>query len=461
MNISIILAAGEGTRMKSEHAKVMHKVCGLPMLEHVLDASSKAGIEKNVVVVGHKKEEIMESFAKEGIVFAEQPIHDGAPYGTGYAVMMAMPHVESKATILVLCGDTPLIEPEVLKSLIEHHESGRFSATVLTAFLDNPDGYGRIIRNESGLLSKIVEQKDASEEERRTNEINAGIYCFDSDALRDALDSLTNDNSQGEYYLTDAVGFLVQEGLSIGAVAAKESTSILGVNSRVQLAEAEKHMRDRINSQHMAQGVTMINPDIVYIDAGVEIGKDSIIHPGVVLKGSTVIGENCEIIGNTRIVDSIVKDNVSIDSSLIECSEVGSESHIGPFAHLRPGSVLGSCVKIGNFVEVKNSTMLDGSKASHLSYIGDAYVGKNVNIGCGVVFVNYNGVYKSKTIVGDNAFIGSNSNLIAPLTVEDWGYVAAGSTITDDVKEGDLSIARARQVNKEGWVDKKGFKKQK
>ena len=461
MKISIVLAAGEGTRMRSDRAKVMHKVCGKPMLDHVLKASAKSGIEKNIVVIGHRKEDVLNGSTGEDILFVEQPMHEGAPYGTGFAVMQALPHIEDDCTVVVLCGDTPLIKHETLKDLMEHHEADDNSATVLTTLMEDPAGYGRIVRRADGTLLEIVEQKDASPEHRLIKEINSGIYCFKASSLKEGLEGIGNDNSQGEYYLTDVIGILNKRGERVGALEAKDPTEIMGVNSRVQLADAERIMRNRINSHHMMNGVTLIDPDTTYIDEGIQIGRDTIISPGAVLQGATAIGNDCLIIGNTRIRDSRIGDRVEIDSSLIEESTVGGGTHIGPYAHLRPKSVLGANVKIGNFVEVKNANISDGSKASHLSYVGDADVGKEVNIGCGVVFVNYNGVSKSRSIVRDHAFVGSNSNLVAPVEVKEWGYVAAGSTITDDVGEGELSIARARQVNKEGWVEKKGFKKHK
>lgn len=461
MKISIVLAAGEGTRMRSDRAKVMHKVCGKPMLDHVLMASAKSGIEKNIVVIGHRKEDVLNGSTGEDILFVEQPMHEGAPYGTGFAVMQALPHIEDDCTVVVLCGDTPLIKHETLKDLMEHHEADDNSATVLTTLMEDPAGYGRIVRRADGTLLEIVEQKDASPEQRLIKEINSGIYCFRASSLKEGLEGIGNDNSQGEYYLTDVIGILNKRGERVGALEAKDPTEIMGVNSRVQLADAERIMRNRINSHHMMNGVTLIDPDTTYIDEGIQIGRDTIISPGAVLQGATAIGNDCLIIGNTRIRDSRIGDRVEIDSSLIEESTVGGGTHIGPYAHLRPKSVLGANVKIGNFVEVKNANISDGSKASHLSYVGDADVGKEVNIGCGVVFVNYNGVSKSRSIVRDHAFVGSNSNLVAPVEVKEWGYVAAGSTITDDVGEGELSIARARQVNKEGWVEKKGFKKHK
>lgn len=461
MNIGIVLAAGEGTRMKSDHSKVMHKVCGKPMIEYVLGSSKRAGIMKNIIVVGHRKDEVLEKISGEDILFAEQPMYEGAPYGTGFAVIQALPHVKEGAIVVVLCGDTPLVRHETLKMLLDSHSKGKNAATVLTAMMDDPTGYGRIIRKNDGTLERIVEQKDASEEEKSVREINSGIYCFDGDMLKESLGMIKNDNSQGEYYLTDVIHILNQRGSRVGAVAADNPSEILGVNSRVQLSEAERLMRLRINHEHMLKGVTMIDPESVYIEESVIIGRDTILHPGVVLQGATVIGDECEILGTTRIRDSQISTGVYIDSSLIEESNVGAGTHIGPYAHLRPKSSLGSNVKIGNFVEVKNAIIQDGSKASHLSYVGDADVGKDVNIGCGVVFVNYNGISKSRSVIGDHAFVGSNSNLVAPVEVKEWGYIAAGSTITSDVGEGELSIARARQVNKEGWVEKKGFKKHK
>lgn len=461
MNIGIILAAGEGTRMKSRHPKVLHKISGKPLLSYVLDQAQKAEIGKNVVIVGHGKEAVMESITGENIIYEEQPVHQGAPYGTGYAVMQGMKHVGDEDKVVILCGDTPLITAGTLTELMEYHDSHKNKATVLTTILEDPTGYGRIVRKEEGSLQAIVEHKDATDEQREIGEINSGIYCFSGRELKLGLDGIDNDNSQNEYYLTDVISVLVKGGFKVGAHMIKDSSQIHGINSRVQLAQADDIIRERINIGHMENGVTLINPRDTYIESSVVIGRDTIIYPGVVLEGETVIGEDCVIRGATRIVDSIIGDKVSIESTLIEKSRVGNGCKIGPYAHLRPDSDLGQNVKIGNFVEIKKATMGDDSKASHLSYVGDAQVGSGVNIGCGVVFVNYDGERKFKSTIGDNAFIGSNSNLIAPVKVDDWGYVAAGSTITDNVGEGELSIARARQVNKAGWVEKKGLKKHK
>lgn len=459
MNISVILAAGEGTRMKSKLSKVLHKVCGKPILEYVIKASEGAGTEKNIVIVGHGGEMVKEYFKEEPIIFKDQPIGEDVPYGTGFAVMQAVEHIEDDSTVVILYGDTPLITESTINKLMNYHNENEFQGTVLTAILDNPTGYGRIIRENTGEILKIVEEKDASQDEKKIKEINSGIYCFKGKLLKYALGKINNNNAQNEYYVTDVIGILKEEGHKVGAYIIEDANEIHGVNSRVQLAFSEDIMRKRINTHHMINGVTIINPDNTYIEDGVRIGRDTVIYPGVSLEGSTEIGEDCIIRNNSRIVNSIIHNGVSVESSTIEDSIVGENTHIGPYARIRPKSNLGKNIKIGNFVEVKNATLKDNTKASHLSYIGDADVGYNVNIGCGVVFVNYNGKEKFRTNVGDNAFIGSNSNLVAPVNVDSWGYVAAGSTITKEVKEGTLSIARAPQVNKEGWVERKGYKK--
>ncbi|MBU5439284.1 bifunctional UDP-N-acetylglucosamine diphosphorylase/glucosamine-1-phosphate N-acetyltransferase GlmU [Tissierella sp. MSJ-40] len=461
MNISIILAAGEGTRMKSKLPKVLHRVCGKPILEYVINASKGAEIEKNIVIVGHGGDSIREYFKDDSVIFKTQPIGDNTPYGTGFAVMQGIDCIEDDSTVIILYGDTPLITKDTVSKLINYHNSCGYDGTVLTAVVENPTGYGRIIREETGNILKIVEHKDASEEEKEIKEINSGIYCFNGKLLKYALGKIDNNNAQGEYYVTDVISILKEEDYKVGAYIIEDSREIHGVNSRNQLAFSEEIMRNRINSNYMKQGITIINPEHTYIEEGVKIGRDTIIYPGVIIEGNTEIGEDCVIKQNTKILNSIIGDKVEIESSTIEDSSIGDSTHIGPYAHLRPNSRIGKNVKIGNFVEVKNSIIEDNSKAGHLAYIGDAEVGKNVNIGCGVVFVNYNGREKFRTIVGDDAFIGSNSNLVAPVIVKELGYVAAGSTITKEVGEGVLSIARAPQVNKEGWVEKKGYKNHK
>lgn len=447
---AIILAAGKGTRMKSRYPKVIHKVCGKEMVNHIIGVSKKSGVNDIVVILGHESEVVQERLP-EGSMIAMQT----EQLGTGHAVMMAKEYINDNDTIVVLCGDTPLIKEETLKRLFDYHVENDYHATVLTTVVDNPTGYGRIIRDENNDLLKIVEQKDATEEEKKAKEINSGIYCFNGKSLRESLDLLDNNNAQGEYYLTDTIKIMRDKGHKVGAFEGSTIEELMGVNSRVELSKAEEIMRRRINESHMVNGVTIIDTNSTYIEADVKIGNDTIIYPGVMLSGNTEIGSECIIGMNSSITNSIIGNGTEVLNSTIIDSIVGQNTTVGPYAYLRPKSNIGNNVKIGDFVEVKNATIEDNSKASHLSYIGDAHVGKNVNIGCGVVFVNYDGKNKFKSVVKDNAFIGSNSNLVAPVTVEEKGYIATGSTITDNVPEGALAVARARQVNKEGWVEKK------
>lgn len=456
MIFSIILAAGEGTRMKSKLPKVLHKICGRPLLSHVINTAKASGIEKNLVVIGNGGDLVKENI-KEDVTFVNQPIGEGVPYGTGFAVMQAKEYIEDESQVVILYGDTPLITSSTITDLIKFHKEGNFEATVLSADLEDPTGYGRIIRDENNNVISIVEHKDANEKERNIKEINSGIYCFNGKGLKLVLDRLDNNNAQNEYYITDAIKILNGLGFKIGGYKISDSEEIAGINSRIQLAEAAKIMRKRINYKHMKNGVTIIDPDNTYIDTDVEIKRDTIIYPGVVIEGKTSIGEDCIIGQNSRIVGSKIGNRVEVQISTIIDSKIDDDSCIGPYAYLRPNSEIGKNVKIGDFVEVKNSKIGDNSKASHLSYIGDAYVGNSVNIGCGAVFVNYDGKNKHKTIVKDKAFIGCNVNLVSPVEVEERAYVAAGSTITERVPKESLSIARARQINKEGWVKKKGL----
>lgn len=458
MIFSIILAAGEGTRMKSKLPKVLHKICGKPLLGHVINTAKASGIDKNIVIIGNCADLVRNSIEEE-VLFLEQPMGEGVPYGTGFAVMQAKDYIKDDSQVIILYGDTPLITKETIKSIIDFHKDGNYEATVLSADFDDPTGYGRILRDNYGNVTAIVEHKDANELERNIKEINSGIYCFNGKSLKVALDRLDNNNAQNEYYITDAIKILNDLGLRVGGYKILDSEEIFGINSRLQLAEAEKIMRKRINNSHMANGVTIIDPDNTYIDNDVEIERDTIIYPGAIIEGKTSIGEDCIIGQNSRIIDSRIGNNVEIQISTIIESRIDDNAHIGPYAYLRPNSDIGKNVKIGDFVEVKNAKIDDNSKASHLSYIGDAIVGKGVNIGCGTVFVNYDGKKKHKTVVQDNVFIGCNTNLVSPVEVEEGAYIAAGSTITERVPKDSLSIARARQVNKEGWVVKKGFKK--
>lgn len=448
MYMSIILAAGEGTRLKSSLSKVLHKVCGREIVKYVIDTTKDANIDKNVVVVGKNKEQLLKCLNNKDILIAEQPVGENVPYGTGYAVMCADKYINDDDTVIILCGDGPLLRGETLKSFIEHHETGEYVASVLTCVVNNPKGLGRIIRDSNGDISKIVEHKDANEEELNIDDINTGIYCINGRMLKDSLLKLDTNNSQNEYYITDTIKVLCSQGYRVGAFTLKDEDEIKAVNDRKQLSEVTRIMRERINEKHMTNGVTFINPSSTYLDYNVDIGRDTIIYPNVILEQGTCIGENCVVGPNTRIINSKVGNNVSIDNSKIIDSFIDDETTVGPYAYLRPGTNLGKNVKIGDFVEVKNSTIGEGSKSSHLSYIGDAEIGKEVNIGCGVVFVNYDGKKKQKSIVKDNAFVGSNANLIAPVNINEGAYVACGSTITDDVEQNALAIARARQVNK-------------
>jgi len=452
---TIILAAGQGTRMKSEKPKVLHDVCGKSMISHVIKANQQADIDEIAVIVGYQADCVKAQIGESISTFTQEE-----RLGTGHAVMQAGPFLEDfDGNVLVLVGDAPLIRSETLKQLIKTHEDGDFAGTVLTAVFKDPTGYGRILKQDGEFL-KIVEDKDASESEKRIDEINSGMYCFDAKALKMALKELTTDNEQGEYYLTDTIDILKQQGKKIGTFQTLDVDDIAAVNSKAQLAQIAQIMRRRINQRLMDEGVVMIDPEQTYLSVDTHIGVDTVVYPGVITEGHVEIGKNCVIGHQSHIVDSKIADDVDIQSSTILESTIDSNTHIGPYAYLRPNSQIGKSVKIGDFVEVKNSIIEDGTKASHLTYIGDSEVGKNVNLGCGTVFVNYDGRHKFKTIVEDDCFIGCNSNLVSPVTVKKGSYVAAGSTITEDVPEESLGIARARQVNKAGYVKQmKQFKK--
>lgn len=452
---AIILAAGEGTRMKSKCPKVIHELCGKPMVQHVIDSVKNAGIDDIVVVVGHKAEDVKACIG-ESVKYALQKIQ----LGTAHAVMCAIDNIKGNRDVtLILTGDTPLITEDTISNLISYHNKYGNSGTILTSDFENPYGYGRIVRDKDGKVLKIVEQKDATEEEQKIREINSSIYCFNTENLIETLNSVGNRNAQKEYYLTDVIEIMRNNGLGVGAYKVDDPAEIMGINSRMQLAQASKAMRFRINNRLMMEGVSIIDPESVYIDKDVKIGRDTIVYPGCVIEGGTSIGEDCIIGPNCRLVNSLIHDGVEINNSVVLESEVMSGTHVGPFAYIRPESVIGQNVKIGDFVEVKKSVIGDGTKVSHLTYIGDSEVGKNVNFGCGTITVNYDGKKKYKTIIGDNVFIGCNANLVAPVKINNDSYIAAGSTITDEVPEGSLAIARERQVNKEGWVDKKGMRR--
>ena len=447
---AIILAAGKGTRMKSKLYKVLHPVSGKPMVEHIINRVSETNPDQIITIVGHGAEQVKAQLGErsEYALQAEQ-------LGTGHAVLQAASFLEGKeGTTLVISGDTPLLTTETLNNLFEYHQGKNASATILTAQAEDPTGYGRIIRDHVGIVEKIVEQKDTSPEEALVQEINTGTYCFDNKALFEALNKIGTDNAQGEYYLTDIIEILKEAGNTVAAYQTEDFDESMGVNDRIALAKANELMRHRINKMHMVNGVSFVDPATTYIDDGVVIGADTVIEPGVQLQGNTVIGSDCVIGAHLRIVDSVIEEHVVIENSVIENSHVKSHADVGPFAHLRPNAEIGEGVHIGNFVEVKNAEIGKNTKVGHLTYVGDATLGEEINVGCGVVFVNYDGKSKHRTTIGDHSFIGSNANIIAPVEVAKHTSIAAGSTITDDIPEYAMAIARARQVNKEEYAKK-------
>lgn len=444
----IVLAAGKGTRMKSDLPKVLHKVNGVPMVKKVMDVLKKAGSNENILILGHKKELVLETLGDLSYVEQKEQL------GTGHAIMMAEEKLKSySGTVLITCGDTPLLTSETLKELVErHHETGA-KGTILTAIEENPFGYGRIVKD-GEKVTAIIEEKEASEEVKKIKEVNAGVYCFDSETLYDALKSIDNDNEKGEYYLTDVIKILVNRDELIESYQVKDNSETLGVNSKVQLAQAERTLRLRKNKELMEEGAIIINPEATYVEENVKIGRDTVIYPNALIQGNTVIGENCEILGNTRIINSEIGNNVRIESSAIEESKVEEGVTIGPFAHIRPKSELREGVHIGNFVETKQSVLDKGVKAGHLTYIGNAEVGENTNFGAGTITCNYDGKNKYKTVIGKNVFIGSDTKFVAPVVVGDDALTAAGSVITKNIPDRALAVARSRQDNKKEWKKK-------
>ncbi|AWX55556.1 bifunctional UDP-N-acetylglucosamine diphosphorylase/glucosamine-1-phosphate N-acetyltransferase GlmU [Brevibacillus brevis] len=445
---AIVLAAGKGTRMRSTRCKVLHEVCGKPMIQHIVDRLHGLGIHEIILIVGHGAEQVKKQFGAS-VRYAYQ----SEQLGTAHAVMMAADLLQDKqGTTLVLSGDTPLVREKTLEQLLEQHETQHAAATVLTARVDDPTGYGRLIRDANGLVERIVEHKDATAEERLVCEINTGMYGFDNQKLFQAISRVKNNNAQKEYYLPDVMTILSEQNEPIAAFMTDDAEEGGGVNDRIQLACAERLLRMRINEQHMQNGVTIIDPTATYIDADVCIGSDAVIHPGTYLRGKTTIGPGCVIGPNVDVSDCIVGSNVEIRYSNVCNSTIRDGAAVGPYAYIRPGSDVGEEAKVGDFVELKNSRLGKGAKVAHLSYIGDSDIGEQVNVGCGTITVNYDGVHKHKTIVGDHAFIGCNANLIAPVTIGEGAYVAAGSTITEDVPNDALAIARERQSIKEQYA---------
>lgn len=451
---AVILAAGKGTRMKSELVKVLHEAGGSPLIAWPVSAARDAGASKIALVVGHQAESVRDHFRNdETVLFAIQE----EQLGTGHAVACASGALSGfSGTVLILCGDVPLIRPETLRAMLVQHRSRKAVLTVLTTCMDNPFGYGRVIKREGGMVIRIVEEKDASHEEKEIREINSGIYCVEAGFLFDAVSALSNDNNQGEYYLTDIVTQAANRNLISLAFQVNDPDEVMGVNDRVQLAAAGRLLRARINEALMLSGVTIIDPATAYIDRGVEIGPDSIIHPNVHISGNTVIGRGCVVEPSVVIRNCAIEDRVTIKAgSVLTDSVIGEEAAIGPMAHLRPESKLGAHVKIGNFVETKKIVMGEGSKASHLTYLGDSTIGRDVNIGCGTITCNYDGVKKHRTVIGDNVFVGSDVQFVAPITVGANSLIAAGTTVTQDIPPDSLALARVPQVNKVDWVKNK------
>jgi len=451
--VAVIMAAGKSTRMKSKIPKVLHKVAGRCVVDFIVQAAREGcGVQDCIAIVGHEAERVQEHMQGqwgEGVRFAvQEPQH-----GTGHAVMQAEPLLRSfHGDVLTLAGDTPLVSAEVLHTLVEHHRKTGATATVLTAELDDPGMYGRVVRGPGGRVSYIVEARDASAEELGVREINTSIYCFRAEPLFRTLSEIRPDNAQGEYYLTDVIALLARRGEPVEAVVSPEPSIVMGVNTRSELAQAGALLCARKLDQLMADGVTVIDPNNTYVDTEVAVGPDTILYPGVILEGATTIGSDCVIGPHAHLVDTRLGDGVTFNQSRSTLAEVGDGVRIGPFAHLRPGTIVHADARIGSFVELKKAELGEAASIAHLSYVGDASVGARANIGGGTITCNYDGLQKHRTKVGDDAFVGSNNTLVAPVTVGDGAYTGAGSTITEDVPPESLGIGRARQVNKDGWA---------
>lgn len=470
---AVILAAGQGTRMKSKRPKVLHEIAGRPMLRHVVDTVRRAGVGRIIVVIGHGAADVKAAVADldlEFVVQAEQ-------LGTGHAVMQAEPLLtDHVGPIVVTCGDVPLLRSQTIATMVEEHERHAAAATVLSAFVDDPDGYGRIVRDAVAAspsaapsaasasttasaspagahkLRRIVEHADASAEERTIREINSGTYCFDGRRLFDALRDVVPDNVQREYYLPDAVHVLARDGRFVQAIAADDADEALGINNRVELARAESILRRRIAGQWMAAGVTIVDPNTVYIDADARLAPDVTVLPFTFVKGATYVGEECRIGPHTEVEDSVIERGATVERSVVRGSRIGPDCSVGPFAYLRPGTVLEQKARAGSFVEIKQSRIGPDSKVPHLSYVGDAELGRDVNIGAGTITCNYDGFAKHETIIEDGVHIGSNTNLVAPVRVGKGAFTGAGSTIARDVPADALALERAPERVIEGWA---------
>lgn len=448
---TVILAAGKGTRMKSSMPKVVHPLAGIPIIEHVVRTARTLEARSTTIVVGHGADTVRQTLGGyPDLEFVTQ----SPQLGTGHALLQAEPVLAGQAgTVLLLYGDVPLLQPNTLRQLLERHYEHHASATVLTAELDDAYGYGRIVRDRAGAIERIVEERDASGAEQAIREVNSGIYALALAPLFEALRRLATDNAQGEYYLTDLVAAYRRRSLTVETLCIDDASELRGVNTRVDLADLGRVVRDRTRRRHMLNGVTLEDPATTYIDVDVVIGEDTVIAPGVHLTGRTTLGAGCRIGAGSRLSDATVGDAVSVlDHTIVAASTLETGSAVGPFSHIRPDTVIQSKARVGNFVELKKTTLGAGSKANHLAYLGDATIGSNVNIGAGTITCNFDGVNKHPTIIEDNVFIGSDSQLIAPVTVGRDAYVAAGSSITNDVPAESLAIARSPQTNKAGWA---------
>jgi bifunctional UDP-N-acetylglucosamine pyrophosphorylase/glucosamine-1-phosphate N-acetyltransferase len=449
----VILAAGKGTRMKSARPKVLHHVAGRPMIEYVLAASASLAPESTVIVVGHEGGAVELALAgRAGLTFVVQE----PQLGTAHALLTTEALLAGSAgTLVLLYGDAPLLRPETLETLVDRHHASRAAATVVTAVVDDPTGYGRIVRS-GEKIARIVEEKDATLAERTIREINSGIYAFDLRGLFTAVRGIAPQNAQHEYYLPDLVAILLRQGRSVETVTVSDPDEIRGINSRGELAAVSRIVRQQKTAELMAAGVTIEDPHTTYIDGDVAVGADTVLRPGVMLEGRTTIGSGCEIHSGVRIVDSQIGDRVVVlNHCLITDSRVANDARIGPFAHLRSDAAIGEAARVGNFVEVKKSVLGAGSKSMHLAYLGDATIGEKVNIGAGTITCNYDGVSKNQTVIEDGAFIGSDTQLIAPVTVEKGAYVGTGTTVREKVPAGALAVSAGKQRNIEGWVQRR------
>lgn len=448
----IIMAAGKGTRLKSKRPKVLHEIGGKPLLRHVIDTASQIVSASDIfVIVGHEAARVEAAVKDTGVKF----IHQTEQRGTGHAIQTTQPAVQGYDSLLILSGDVPLLKPETIARLRDFHFEQQAAMTILTAAPSDPTGYGRILRKnpESPEVTAIVEQKSLTPEQQNIREINSGIYAFQSPPLFSHINELTTNNAHGEYYLTDLAGLLVKAKERVVALQVENPVEVLGANTIAEMMDLDRELRLDTARKLMAQGVTILRPETTVIDTTVQVGADTIIEPFVQLLGETTIGEDCRIRSYSVIENSTLDRDVLVrQGCIISESKVETGALIGPFSHLRPGSDIGEAAHVGNFVETKKARLGKGSKANHLAYIGDAEIGSSTNIGAGVITCNYDGVNKHRTVIGDGVFVGSDSTLVAPLTIGNGAYIAAGSSITEDVPQDALALGRARQTTKEGWA---------